>query len=542
MEHDKLVIVIQHDIPWLCGDLFIVRRQIFTQVHDLLKASVVLTGTCQMSLFQQLPQCQTSGFSFILICNWCFMPVSCFRCPVLHENDRIADVTETKKKRNSEIDMIHGPLLPAILKFAIPVMLSALLQIAFNAADTIVVGKFSGQQALAAVGATGAIINMAVSLFIGISMGANIVIATQIGSGRKERIHDSVHTSYFLAIAGGIILTLVGYFIAPLLLKAIKTPEDILDLASLYTRIYFLGSIPLLVYDFVSAILRAKGDTVRPTIYMTISGILNIILNLYTVIVLKMSVAGVAIATVVSQTLSAILVTIALCRDSSDIHLDLRKIRLDSSLSSQILRIGIPAGLQSMMWALSNIAIQSSLNTYGSVIVAGNSAGQNIESFVYISMQGFNQACITFISQNYGARDRKRIRQVFNITLLLNIAVAFLAGLVINMNGDLFMSFYTNDPEVIDAASWRLKYVVFWLFLNAALDIPASAMRGVGVANLPTVIMVGGIVGVRIAYIATVWNAMPTLPVLYLCFPVSWTITCILMFASWYRTYRKLTI
>lgn len=438
--------------------------------------------------------------------------------------------------------MIHGPLLPSILKFAVPVMLAALLQIAFNAADTIVVGKFSGQQALAAVGATGAIINMVISLFIGISMGANIVIATQIGSGRKERIHDAVHTSYFLALAGGILLTFVGYFLAPLLLKAIRTPEDILDLASLYMRIYFLGAIPLLVYDFGSAILRAKGDTVRPTVYMTVSGILNIVLNLYTVIVLKMSVAGVAIATVVSETLSAVLVTIALCRDSGDLHLDLKKIRLDPDLSSQILRIGIPAGLQSMMWALSNIAIQSSLNTYGSVIVAGNSAGQNIESFVYISMQGFNQACITFISQNYGARDRKRIHQVFHITLLLNIAVAFLAGLVINLNGDLFTSFYTNDPEVIDAAAWRLKYVVFWLFLNAAMDIPASAMRGVGVSNLPTILMVGGIVGVRLAYIALIWRANPTLPVLYLCFPVSWTITCILMFVSWYRVEKNLSL
>lgn len=446
----------------------------------------------------------------------------------------------SEKIKSNSMDMVHGPLLRNIMKFAVPVMLSALLQIAFNAADTIIVGKFSGQAALAAVGATGAIINLIISLFMGIAMGANIVIATQIGSGEQEKISASVHTSYFLALAGGIVLTFLGMFLAPGILTAIKTPADIIGLSELYMRIYFVGAVPLLIYDFGSAILRAKGDTIRPTIYLTVSGILNIILNLYTVIVLNMSVAGVAIATVVSETVSAVLVTLALVREKDVVHLEFRKIKLNPALSKEILRIGVPAGVQGMMWAIANIAIQSSLNTLGSVVVAGNSAGQNIESFVYISMQGFSQAAITFTSQNYGARQKQRILDVFKHTLVLNITISFAISLLINIFGTTFLHFYTNDAEVVNAGMYRLRYVVFWLFLNGAMDIPASSMRGMGISNLPTIVMMIGIVGVRLLFIATIWRANPTLPVLYMCFPVSWAITTVLMLYFWENAYKKL--
>ena len=285
--------------------------------------------------------------------------------------------------------MAHGPLMKNIFIFCVPLMFSYLLQIAFNAADTIVVGKFSGQQALAAVGATGSIVSLLVALFNGLSVGANILIAMQIGKKENKQISDSVHTAYFMAITGGLLLSIVGFFCSSPVLKLMNTPPDIIALSTLYMRIYFIGSIPLLIYDFGSSILRARGDTTGPTVILVISGVLNVFLNLVFVISFKMSVAGVAAATVISEILSAVLITLSLMRQTDSTKLFLNKIKPVPEFFSSILQIGVPAGLQGMMWCISNVVIQSSINSFGSISVAGNSATQNIENFVYIGMEAF---------------------------------------------------------------------------------------------------------------------------------------------------------
>jgi len=405
------------------------------------------------------------------------------------------------KKFNQTMDMVHGPLIKNIFIFSVPLMMANLLEIAFNAADTIVVGKFSGQEALAAVGATGPIVNFMVSLFNGLAIGSNIVIARQLGSGKKDRISASVHTSYFLALAGGILLTIIGLLGSILFLDFMGTPSNIIDQSALYLRIYFMGSIPLLIYNFGSAVLRSKGDTAHPTLYLAIGGILNVILNLYFVIVLQMSVAGVAIATVISESVSAVLVTIQLMRENDSIRLDLRKIKMDRSLASSIMKIGIPAGLQSMMWSISNVAVQSGINGFGSTAVAGNSAAANIEGFVYIGMGAFSQACITFTSQCAGAGEKQRIKKILWLLVLLMIVSSWTVGSLAWFFGRFFLSFFTNDSSVIDMGMIRMWYVVFWLWLNGVLDIPASSLRGMGYSTTPTVAMLLGIVGVRLLYI-----------------------------------------
>jgi putative MATE family efflux protein len=445
----------------------------------------------------------------------------------------------TMKKMNQTMDMVHGPLLKNIFIFALPLMAANLLEIAFNAADTITVGKFSGQEALAAVGAVGPIVNLMVALFNGLAVGSNIVIARQLGSGQKEKISASVHTSYFLALTGGILLTVLGFFGSVLFLDFMGTPADIISQSTLYLRIYFVGSIPLLVYNFGSAVLRSKGDTAHPTLYLAIGGVLNVILNLYFVICLQMSVAGVAIATVISESVSAVMVTVQLMKESGSIHLDLKKIRMDPAIASSIMKIGIPAGLQTMMWSISNVAVQSAINSFGSTAVAGNSAAANIEGFVYIGMGAFSQACITFTSQCAGAGEKERIKKIFWVLTVLMIVSSWSVGALAWGFGRFFLSLFTNDSAVIDMGMIRMWHVVFWLWLNGVLDIPASSLRGMGYSATPTVAMLLGIVGVRLLYIATIWKLNPTLDVLYMCFPLSWVITCVILFLLWKYFYRQ---
>jgi putative MATE family efflux protein len=442
-------------------------------------------------------------------------------------------------RTSKTMDMVHGPLLKNIFLFSLPLMVANLLQIAFNAADTIVVGKFTGQEALAAVGAVGPIVNLITSLFNGLSIGANIVIANRIGSGKKDTVSAAVHTSYFMALAGGVLLTVIGLAGSGILLRMMGTPSDVIDLSALYTRIYFIGSIPLLVYDFGASVLRAKGDTARPTAYLMASGILNVILNLFFVISLHMGVAGVAIATVISETLSAVLVTIALLREKDSTRLIPAQIRPYSGLTREILQIGIPAGLQSMMWSISNVAVQTAVNSFGSVTVAGNSAAQNIEGFVYVGMGAFSQAGITFTSQNAGAGEKKHVKKLLRVLTILMIVVSWAVGALAWYFGRFFLSFYTNDSAVIDAGMVRMWYVVFWLWINGMLDIPANSMRGMGYSTTPTILMFLGVVGVRLLYIATVWRMNPTLEVLYFCFPLSWVITSVLQFGAWRIIYRR---
>lgn len=445
-----------------------------------------------------------------------------------------------KKHHSNSIDMINGPLIKNLFVFAVPLMFTNFLQILFNAADTIVVGKFSGEHALAAVGATGSIVFLLTALFNGLSTGSNVVIAKLLGSQNKEKISKAVHTSIAIAIIGGAFLAIVGILFAKVLLSWMSTPKDIIDLSDLYMKIYFAGSFFLLIYNFGAAILRSKGDTKRPLYFLMFSGVLNVVLNLFFVIVLHMSVAGVALATVISEAVSAFLVIYTLLREQDSTRLEWKKIKIDRHIAFEIMRVGIPAGIQGMVFSISNVVIQSSINSFdSSIIVAGNSAGGNLENFVYIGMMSFTQATITFTSQNYGAKRFDSIKRILNSTLLLTIVSGALTSVVVWIFGEFFLSLYTNEPQVIEVGMIRITYVALWLALNGILDVYVSSMRGMGSSTLPTVIMLLGICGVRLIWIWTVFKAFPTLEVIYLCFPISWIITSVVQAALWVHTYRR---
>ena len=442
--------------------------------------------------------------------------------------------------KTHSIDMINGPLLKNIILFAVPLMFTNFLQILFNAADTIVVGKFAGETALAAVGATGSIVFLITSLFNGLSTGSNVVIARYIGLKKDDLTSKAVHTSIVMALGGGILLTVIGVVFAKTFLLAMSTPDDIVDLSNLYMQIYFCGSLFLLVYDFGAAVLRSKGDTQRPLYYLFAGGILNVVLNLIFVIVFQMSVAGVAIATVVSQAVSAGLVMMTLLREEDATRIDIHQLKLDNTIAWDILKIGFPAGIQGVVFSLSNVVIQSNINSFdSSTIVAANSAAANIENFTYIGTMAFTQATITFTSQNIGAGKKEAVLKIMLVTLALTVSSSFLIGVLVYGFGDTFLGFYTNDAIVRGYGMIRLKYVVLWLFLNGILDVFVCSMRGMGISTLPTVLMIIGICGVRLVWLYFAFPYYHTLESIYICFPISWLFTSVIQFVLWLWVYKK---
>ena len=440
----------------------------------------------------------------------------------------------------NKIDMVHGPLLKNMIHFSIPLMVSSCLQMLFNTADTIIVGKFSGQEALAAVGATGSLIFFMIAIFNGLSIGANVVIAHMIGRKEKASIHDAVHTSYFLAICGGLFITVAGFFVAKPLLNLVGTPENIIHLSVLYMRIYFIGMVFMMVYNFGAAILRSDGDTKRSTLYLAISGVLNVFLNILFVVGFEMGVAGVAIATAISQGVAASLVTRYLMKDTSVKHLNLKEIKLHNEIAKQMIKIGVPAGLQGMLFSISNIVVQSGVNSFGSAAVAGNSAAVTIEGYVYIGTDAFIQAVITFTSQNVGARHFGNIKKILLTGMWLTILSGFLVGFFEWVNGDYLLSLFTNDRAVIDAGKYRLQWVCLFLFLNGWLDVFVGSMRGMGYSSLPTIVTLTLICGLRLVYLWVYFPQNHTLSTLYLCFPISWIVTLIAQALLWVYCYRKL--
>lgn len=444
-----------------------------------------------------------------------------------------------KKKSTYAIDMVNGPLLKNIFIFAVPLMFTNFLQILFNAADTIVVGKFAGETALAAVGATGSLVFLLTSVFNGLGIGSNVIIAKLLGKQDNEGISKSVHTSLSIAVLGGILLAFIGVFLAKPCLHAMSTPDNIINLSTTYMRIYFGGAVFTLLYNFGSAVLRSKGDTQRPLYFLMISGALNVILNLLFVIGLHLSVVGVALATVISQAVAAFLVCWTLMHETDATKLELQKMRLDLVLAWEIMKIGIPAGIQGMVFSLSNVVIQSSINSFdSSTIVAGNSAAANIEGFVYIGMTAFTQSTITFTSQNVGAGKHQAIKRILNVTLLLNVISAVLMGFLVWFFGEPLLNLYTNEPAVIEVGMIRLTYVALLLFLNGILDVFVSSMRGMGYSSLPTVVMILGICGVRLLWIWFVFPSFHSLEVIYMCFPISWTVTSIIQAGLWFILHR----
>ncbi len=429
----------------------------------------------------------------------------------------------TKMKKN--VDMLHGPMFLKILFFALPLALSSILQLLFNAADTIVVGQFAGSQALAAVGSNGALINLIVNAFMGLSVGANVIVARYRGHGDEKRINQAVHTSILVAIISGVFLALVGFFIAPQLLRFMSTPEDVIDLSALYIKIYFLGMPFTMLYNFGAAILRSIGDTKRPLYFLTISGIINVILNLFFVINLQMSVAGVAIATVISQMVSSALIIWSLMHEEGSLKLNIKQLSIDKTCLWDIVRVGLPAGLQGCVFSLSNVVIQSSINSFGSVVVAGNSAASNIQGFLYVAMNSFHQAVVTFSSQNYGAKQFDRCDKALIIGGFLAVSVGLLMGAIFILFGRELLSLYTQDPLVIEAGLLRMKYLFMFEALDGFMDIMVGGLRGLGSSIIPMIVSISGVCIFRLLYIATIFKMSPTITTLFIVYPLSWIIT-----------------
>lgn len=431
------------------------------------------------------------------------------------------------RKARYEMDMCSGPVLGNMLRFALPLMLSSILQLLFNAADIVVVGRFAGDECLAAVGSTGSLVTLITNVFMGLSVGANVVAARAIGAGDGKNVQRVVHTSMLIALVSGVFLTIVGTIGARTFLEWMGSPHDVIDLAAKYLRIYFCGMTAMMLYNFGGAILRAVGDTKRPLYFLLIAGVINVVLNLIFVIVFGMDVDGVALATVISQVVSAALVVICLMRSEGVIHFDPRKMRMHMDVFGDIAKIGLPAGFQGIMFSISNVTIQSSINAFGSTVVAGNSAAGNIEGFVYVGMNAFYQSAISFIGQNMGAKKYERIWRILG-TALLCVTVA---GLVLGVGAwgirDTLLSIYSSSPDVIAAGAVRMTYLSLPYFICGIMDVLVGALRGIGYSFAPMIVSVVGVCGLRLMWIATICKlpAFSDPAGIYLSYPVSWIIT-----------------
>lgn len=422
-------------------------------------------------------------------------------------------------------DLTTGPLLPKIILFALPLAASSILQLLFNAADVVVVGRFAGSQALAAVGSTSSLVNLLVNMFVGISVGANVVTARALGAHDEKAVKNTVHTAILLSILGGFLLAVVGVCFSRPLLELMGSPEDVIDLAALYLRIFFLGMPVNLLYNFGAALLRSVGDTKRPLYCLAFSGCVNVVLNLVFVILFHMSVAGVALATIISQAISAVLVTGLLLREEGPLKLEWKHLRLHPAALSQILRIGIPSGLQGTVFSLSNVVIQSSINSFGSVIIAGNSAASSIEGFVYVGMNAFAQASTTFTSQNYGAGKYQNIRKVLFYCVSCVLVVGTVLGVGATLLGDLLCGIYSSDPAVIAAGVNRLAIICQLYALCGLMDVFSGSMRGIGYSVLPMVVSLIGSCALRLVWVATIFRWFGTIESLYISYPISWALT-----------------
>ena len=448
-------------------------------------------------------------------------------------------MAEKTARISYRMDMTEGPLTTKIIKFTIPVMLSGILQLLFNTADVIVVGRFTGKTALAAVGSTGSLINLLVSLFIGLSIGTNVLVARYQGAKDDKAVSETVHTSIALGIVGGLILLIIGIVATRPLLEMMATPEDVIDQSTLYMRILFFGMPLNLILNFGAAILRAIGDTKRPLYYLTIAGVINVILNILLVTVFSLGVAGVAIATVISEGVSCVLILLCLKHETGAIRLYFNRIKINPSKCVDIMKIGLPAGLQGCIFSISNVLIQSSVNSFGSTVMAGNTAASNIEGFVYVSMNSLHQTCISFTSQNFGAGKFKRIKKVL-INCLIIVAIT---GLVLGNSayffGKFLLSAYNNEAEVISYGLIRLSIISTMYFLCGLMDVMVGAMRGIGYSILPMIVSLVGACGLRILWIYTVFVKFRTLDILFISYPVTWTITFLSHLVCYYIVTRK---
>lgn len=464
---------------------------------------------------------------------------------VLNFKDDCTIIISEKKKENFElaknkyeIDMVNGTIMPKLITFAIPLMLSGILQLLFNAVDIIVVGRFSGSQSLAAVGSTSSLINMLTNLFIGISLGANVLAARFYAAGKHKEMSETVHTSILTAFISGVLMIFVGIFFSRPALELMDTPSDVIELATLYMRIYFVGMPFFMLYNYGAAILRAVGDTKRPLIFLVVSGVTNACLNLLLVIVFKMDVAGVAIATVISQMISCVLVLICLYKTDAVYQLRFKKLRIKWEYLGQIFRIGIPAGIQSTLISFSNVLLQSSVNSFGSIAMAGYTAANNVLSFLYMGANSITQACMSFTSQNYGARKPKRMDKVLIDGLILQVVICLTLGVLAYVFGNQVSNIYTDDPNVIKCSVEILALTTVPYFLCGFMDTFPGVLRGMGRSTVPMILCLLGTVGVRILWIYCFFPHNRTLGYLFVSYPVSWIAT-IVMQLIYYIFIRK---
>jgi len=438
--------------------------------------------------------------------------------------------------------MCSGAVLPKLLKLVLPLMLSSVLQLLFNAADIIVVGNFASENSLAAVGSTTSLVNLMTNLFLGLSTSSNVLCAHYMGARDEKNVSRTVHTSIFLSIVSGVFLTVVGVLFADDLLLLMQTPDEVRELSALYLRIYFLGMIAMLIYNFGSSILRSKGDTKRPLYFLTLAGVINVVLNLIFVIYFKMDVAGVALATIISQCVSAALILICLAREGDFYRFSFRKLRPDKKIIVKILRIGIPAGFQGVVFSLSNVVLQSSINSFGPVVMAGSAASASIEGFVWVAMNAFSQGALTFVSQNVGGGKYSRINKITFTACTCSAVSGLILGNLAFLFGKQLLSLYDPRPEILDPGLTRMQLVCCFYFVCGLMDTIVGSIRGMGYAVAPTVVSMLGACGLRLLWVFTIF-AIPqyrTESILFLSYPLSWGITFVAHFICYVIMRRRL--
>ena len=438
--------------------------------------------------------------------------------------------------------MLSGPLLPNIILYTIPIILTSLLQLLFNAADLVIVGRFCGSVSVAAVGATGSITNLMVNFFVGLSVGAGVTVAHALGSREDSMVHNTVHTALPTALVSGVVLTIVGVSFSGTFLQWMGTPDTVLPLSSLYMQIYFAGITFTMVYNYCAAILRAAGDTKSPLIYLSFSGIVNVVLNVIFVTVFHMNVAGVALATTISQGISAVLVVRALMKRTDACRLELKKMRFHKIQLVKMLRIGLPAGIQSSLFSISNVLIQSSINSFGDVFMSGNAAAGNIEGFIYVSLNAFHQTAVNFMGQNAGARQYKRVSQTLWICLGSVAVVGVALGSLGYFFGPSLLSLYiTDSQEAIGYGMLRLSIICLTYWICGLMDVSTGALRGLGASFTPMLISVLGVVGIRVGWIFTIFQVpeFHTPQCLFASYVISWAITFLCQLTAFVLIYRK---
>lgn len=436
-------------------------------------------------------------------------------------------------------DLTNGPLLSGLIRFSIPIMLTGLLQLLFNAADLVVVGRYGSDHSLAAVGATGALINLLINLFMGLSVGAAVSVSQAIGARNDKAVHRIVHTAIATSLVGGVVVCVAGCLCAETFLAWMKTDPEVIDLSTLYMQIYFIGMPASMVYNYGAAIIRSAGDTRRPLYILTFAGVINVVMNMIFVIAFHMDVAGVALATTISQTISAVLVVLHLVRVDDSYRLDFRKLHFYWKELKAILRVGIPAGVQGAVFSFSNVIIQSSINFFGAEAMSGNAAAGNIEGFLYVAMNSFHQTALTYTGQNFGARKKKRIKKVFlYCVILVSIVGIGAGGLMYLFREPLLRIYEPENTAVVDYGKIRMGIITLTYFTCGILDVISGMLRGLGVSMGPMLITLACICGMRMLWIFTVFEAYQSLFVLYLSYPISWCLCIVIQLLYYIRVKR----